>query len=235
MQRPALQTGSRPASFVLVILSIVAVLSACSTNTKQAATSGSTAATSSTVPASSTITVPGTTSMASTTPSSAISSAGTPSSVLPAPNGYEVDSDGTTNGPITPNEFDKLVGVGAAASTHFLSGYDITYGSNFTDETIESTYLTFPSPADASGFEPALVENRDIGQLSPVKGSFSSIPGSEVLSSTKADLDGFWLIDILAIKGSTLMMVEYANDPAAAPSSVPEVLSQSAIQQYERL
>jgi hypothetical protein len=140
-------------------------------------------------------------------------------------------SSGTTYGPITQSNFDHTVGAGAAQSTHFSQGYDITYGSNFTDESIESTLLTFASPADAAGFEPTAIDNVDA--QSPSRSTLSSIPGSVLLTGTKADSDGFYEIDVVAVKGSTLMVVEYAND--ATPAGVPDVLSSSAAEQYALL
>jgi hypothetical protein len=152
--------------------------------------------------------------------------------VLPTPTGYQVDTQsGTTYGPITPSNFDQTIGAGAAESTHFLHGYDITYGSNFTDESIESTLLTFASPADAAGFEPTAIESSDAN--SPSRSTLSSIPGSVLLTGTKAGSDGFYVIDVIALKGPTLMVVEYAND--ATPAGVPDVLHGSATQQYDLL
>jgi Domain of unknown function (DUF4190) len=158
----------------------------------------------------------------------------TPAYVLPTPDGYEVETgNGTTNGPITPSVFDQHVGSGAAEAAHFVSGYDITYSNKVTDESIESTLLTFSSPADAAGFEPALITNAGSANLAPVKSTLGSIPGSTLLTSTKAGSDGFYVIDLFAIKGSTVMVIEYAND--GPPNGVPDVLRTSAIQQYNRL
>jgi hypothetical protein len=157
-----------------------------------------------------------------------------PSYVLPAPDGYALSTgSGVSNGPKTPKEFDKMVGAGAASSTHFLRGYDVTYDSNFTGESIESTLLTFASPADASGFAPQILGNAGAANLSPTRSSLNSIPGSVVLTSTKAGSDGFYLIDVITQKGPTIMVVEYSND--SAPTGVPDVLSTSASKQYALL
>jgi hypothetical protein len=156
------------------------------------------------------------------------------SNVIPAPVGYALGtSTGTTNGPISPSDFNHTVGPNAAESSHFVSGYDVTYDSNITDESIEVTLLTFASPADASGFEPALIEYVGSADLSPKRSTLGSVPGSVLLTATKAGHDGFYLIDVVAIKGPTVMAVEYAND--ATPSGVPDVLLAAATQQYARL
>lgn len=151
--------------------------------------------------------------------------------MLPAPSTYEVATgNGTTNGPITTSDFDKQIGAGEAQATGFVRGYDITYDASATSESIESILFTFSSPANAAGFEPAVVENSGASGLAPVKSTLDSIRGSTVLTSTKADSDGFYTIDVIAIKGPTVMVVEYAND--APPAGIPTVLSASAMQQF---
>jgi hypothetical protein len=137
------------------------------------------------------------------------------------------------NGPITPQYFDKQAGAGAASSTHFLHGYDVTYDSNFTNESIESTLFTFATAADASGFEPPVLGNFGAANLSPTRSSLSSIPGSVVLTGTKAGSDGFYLIDVVVQKGPTIMVVQYSND--SPPTGVPDVLSTSASKQFALL
>jgi hypothetical protein len=137
------------------------------------------------------------------------------------------------NGPITSQYFDKTIGTGAAVSTHFLHGYDVTYDSNFTNESIESTVMTFASAADASGFAQQVLGNVGAANLSPTRSSLSSIPGSVVLTGTKAGSDGFYIIDVEAQKGATIMVVEYSNE--SAQTGVPDVLSTSASKQYALL
>jgi hypothetical protein len=158
----------------------------------------------------------------------------TPSYILAAPDGYRLSTGSEThNGPIAPSDFDNVVGAGFAASTHFLHGYDVTYYSNSTHESIESTLFTFGSPADATGFEPQILATAGAAYLSPTRSSLSSIPGSGMLTGTKAGPDGFYLLDVIAVKGATLMEVEYANN--ARITDVPGVLSMSASLQYARL
>jgi hypothetical protein len=134
------------------------------------------------------------------------------------------------NGPISPTRFNSLVGTDAASSTGFVHGYDVTYESSITDESIESTLLTFATPADASAFEPAVVDAAGAANLSPRKSTLASIPGSTLLTGTIAGSDGFYVIDVIAIKGSTVMQIEYAND--AALTGLPDILTRSASEQY---
>jgi hypothetical protein len=142
-------------------------------------------------------------------------------------------SSDVKNGPISTADFDKNVGTGAAATYHFQQGYDITYDSTSSNESIEVTLLAFESATDASHFVPAILLNVGAASLAPTRSTLSTIPGSTVLTSTKAGSDGFYVIDIVAQKGNIVMVLEYAND--SAPTGVPTVLSTSAQDQYSRL
>ena len=51
--------------------------------------------------------------------------------------------------------------------------------------------------------------------------------------STKAGSDGFYLIDVFAQKGPTIMDVEYADN--SAPTGIPDVLSTASSKQYALL
>jgi hypothetical protein len=134
---------------------------------------------------------------------------------------------------INSQDFDKAVGKGSASSTHFLHGYDIIYESNSTSESIESTLLTFASSADASGFQPQALAKAGAARLAPARSSFSSIPGSVVLTSTKAGYDGFYLTDVVAQNGPTIIDIEYASN--SAPTDIPDVLSSAVSKQYALL
>ncbi len=154
-----------------------------------------------------------------------------PSYVLPAPAGYAVSPGAGL--PITSRDFDKAIGTGWASSTHFLHGYDVTYESKSTSESIESTLLTFASSTDASGFQPQALGKVGAAGLPATRSSLSSIPGSVVLTSTKAGSDGFYLIDVVAQKGPTIMDVEYSDN--SAPTGIPDVLSTATSKQYALL
>ena len=65
----------------------------------------------------------------------------TPSYVLPAPDGYTLSTgSGTHDGPITPSDFDGIVGAGAAGTTGFMHGYDVTYDSDFRTSRSNQRY-----------------------------------------------------------------------------------------------
>src|SRR5262249_32242395 len=65
--------------------------------------------------------------------------------VPPAPSGYEVSTSADVeNGPVDPAGFDKGAGqVGLAKATGFTGGYDETYDSVSTSESIESHLMQF--------------------------------------------------------------------------------------------
>jgi hypothetical protein len=158
--------------------------------------------------------------------------------MLPAPDGYGLATGtgpitGPINGPITPNDFDQLVGQGAAANNHFLRGYDVAYTTQSTDETIESIVLTFGSPADASGIESAIVANVPTSSLSPRTSTLPSLPGSVVLTGTKADPGGYYDIDVIAVKGPDIMGIEYGD--VSPITGFPDVISTAVAQQYALL
>jgi hypothetical protein len=213
---------AKPAT-LLTVLAFVGALAACG-STGHPNSSATTQR-----PPSTTSSVPPSTSSSVTSPTSSPSAV--PSYVLPAPPGYAV---GPGSGlVITSQDFNKAIGTGSATSTHFLHGYDITYESNATSESIESTLLTFASSADASGFLPQALEKAGAASLAPTRTSLSSIPGSVVLRSSKAGSDGFYLIDVIAPNGPTIMELEYASN--LAPTGIPDVLSTATAKQYALL
>jgi len=154
--------------------------------------------------------------------------------VIPAPAGYAPSTSADTpDGPVTVAEFDKVVGAGAAATYHFKQGYDVTYDNSSTNESVEVTLLTFDSTADATRFVPLSILNATATSLSPTHSTLSAIPASAVLSATKAGSDGFYYTDVVALKGNTIMMLEYADD--SPYSGVPDVLTTAAEAQYASL
>ncbi len=174
-----------------------------------------------------------TTSGASDTSAKLVTHAGTVR-VIPAPIGYQVETQsGTTNGPISPAAFDSEVGSGSAASFGFVKGYDITYGSTATNESVEVTLFAFHSSAGASAFDKAAMTFWGAYGLAPVDKTVRSIPGSAVQIATKAGSDGFYLVDAFAHKGDESVVVEYAN--TVKPNGVPQPLKAALVSQYSRL
>ena len=195
------------------VIVLTAMLAGCSS-------SGSTATTTSKAPP-------------TTTGTSTTVAAATTSKVVPAPIGYAVETQGTTNGPITAPAFDKAVGTGSAASYHFTDGYDVTYANTATDESIEVTLFTFETPADASAFLGAVVQVAPAASLAPKWTTLLSLPGSTVLTSTKAGSDGFYVTDVMAQKYNHVMVLEYAND--SPPNGMPPALASAVHAQYHKL
>lgn len=154
--------------------------------------------------------------------------------VIHAPIGYELDTQpGFTNGPVSPAAFDTWVGAGSTTSFGFVDGYDVTYASTATNESIEVTLFRFHSPAGAAAFTNAAVTQWGASSLSPEGKTIRAIQGSTVQVGTKTGSDGFYLVDAFARKGDTMMVIEYAND--SKPNGVPRALKSAAVSQYARL
>jgi hypothetical protein len=171
----------------------------------------------------------------SSTAEGSAASANTDLHVLSAPDGYELDTgSGSTNGPINAPQFDEEVGIGASVKFRFREGYDITYDSTSTDESIESTLYSFASPVGATSFEPTALSLVGANALNPKRNILGSIPGSTVVEGSRPGSDGFYLVDVVARSGSAVMVVEYADD-SAPPLGVPEVLWLAATDQYALL
>jgi hypothetical protein len=154
--------------------------------------------------------------------------------LIPAPFGYQA-STSNPGGPETPALFDHDTGAGNAQSLGFVFGYNQGYDSTLSNESVNVALAKFTTPNGPT----MLMQNITQGvlggaaSLSPTRSTMASIPGSIVLTSTKAGTDGFWVSDVFAQKGKYLMMVEYANDSAIG--SLPSALTQAALNQYSRL
>ena len=154
--------------------------------------------------------------------------------VIPAPIGYQVETQsGTTNGPISRSAFDAEVGSGSTTSFGFVKGYDITYGSTATSESVEVTLFVFHSPSGAAAFNNAAMTFWGASGLAPATKAIRSIPGSTVQIATKPGSDGFYLVDAFARKGDESVVVEYAN--TVKPNGVPQPLKAALVSQYSRL
>jgi len=132
-----------------------------------------------------------------------------------------------------PAVFDQGVGAGAAADIPLLQGYDVNYENSSTSESIESTLFAFASSADALLFEPEVLSIVGAATLEPRSAALSAVPGSVVLISSKAGSDGFYLVDVVDVRGQTIMVVEYRQ--RLTTTGVPQILSTSASVQYKPL
>ena len=154
--------------------------------------------------------------------------------VIPAPIGYAVDTQsGVTNGPISQSSFDAEVGSGSSTSFGFVKGYDITYLSTATNESVEVTVFAFHSKAGAAAFTKAAMTFWGASGLAPTNRTVRAVPGSTVQIATKAGSDSFYLVDAFARKGDYTLAVEDAN--TTKPNGVPEQLKAAFISQYARL
>jgi hypothetical protein len=156
------------------------------------------------------------------------------SKLIPPPSGYQVNTQsGVTNGPITPAKFDENVGQpGAAESFHLVSGYDQSYLSTVSAETIEILLFRFTSSDGAVAFARVAPKTGLVTELDRTEGTIPSIPGSVLIDSTKPGNDGFYVHQILAQKGNFVVAMEYATDTAGP---LPTFAANIAAQQYTAL
>jgi hypothetical protein len=156
------------------------------------------------------------------------------SRVIRAPIGYmESSGSGVTNGPVSRAAFDQWIGTGSSAAYGYVGGYDVTYNNTATSESIEVTLFSFHSHADAAAFGSVAPGGWGASSLTPVTKTIRAIRGSVVEIGTKAGSDGFYLVDAIATKGDTAMIVEYAN--SSKPNGIPKPLASAVASQYSRL
>ena len=138
--------------------------------------------------------------------------------VIAAPDGYSVSTSADAhNGPVSPVDFDHLVGsTGSAASLGFVAGYDETFDSNdsLSSDSIDITLFRFSSAATASNFATTAVtifmsSNSD---QAPTQKAYAPIIGAVALDGTKLSKDEFVDHAVVLVKGSTLMVLDYTTD-----------------------
>ena len=155
-----------------------------------------------------------------------------PRIVAPTPE-YEVSvrSD-VHNGPSAPADFDRLTQVkGLAARSGFVAGYDVTFDTVDTSESVETSLLKFGSAAEATGFVNVLIKASAYGQL-PRQQPYAEIPGAVEIDGTRATTDGFFDDVVIAQKGPMLMVIDYSNDRRSA---LPRPITTLITRQYTNL
>jgi uncharacterized RDD family membrane protein YckC len=147
--------------------------------------------------------------------------------VVPAPAGFALlQFTGVHNGPISAADFDQNMGAGnLAASLHFVRGYEVTYASNTSDDTIELTLFQFATPADAASFK------ADLSQGGPASSRADPvIPGGNDYDSTTSD-QGTYDHGVIATKGNLAFVIDYLTGSTARAPLVETM----ARQQYAAL
>jgi hypothetical protein len=127
---------------------------------------------------------------------------------------------------MTAAGFNQYMGAGnLAASLHFVRGYDVTYDSNTTSDSIEVTLFQFATPADAASFKADFTPGGPItSKADPV------IPGGDDYDST-APSQGTYDHGVIATKGNLAFVIDGLTGSAA---SVP-LVETMARQQYTAL
>ena len=149
------------------------------------------------------------------------------SRIVPPPLGFSlsqrVEAD---NGTITSADFDQYFSnPDAAASLHYLTGYELSYDNNQTRDSIQITLLQFATPAEASTFKSGFsAGGPTTSKVDP------AIPGADDYDATAADA-GTYDHGVIATKGAEVFVIDYF-DGTAPP--VP-LLANLARQQYASL
>ena len=142
------------------------------------------------------------------------------SRIVPPPVGFSlsqrVEAD---NRSMTGADFDQFVSnPNAAASLHYVTGYELTYDNNQTRDSIQITLLQFTTPADASTFQSGF----SIGGPSSSK-AVPAIPGADDYDATAAEA-GTYDHGVIATKGAEVFVIDYF-DGTAPPVPLAETLA----------
>lgn len=153
---------------------------------------------------------------------------------MPAPRGFFPSTASPSAGE-TPQQFDSGSGTSDGASIFgFLGGYSATYDSSSSEESIDFVLSAFSAPQGATSyFRLAARVNGEAAGLAPKTSTLSGMPDSEAFVGTKADSQHFYTAEVAFQVGSYVCVVSYYDN--APISSLPEVLSQFALDQYALL
>jgi uncharacterized RDD family membrane protein YckC len=140
--------------------------------------------------------------------------------VVPAPAGFALSQRADVhNGPMSAAGFNQWTGAGnLAASLHFVRGYDVTYDSNTSSDTIEVTLFQFATPADAANFKAGFTPGGPASsRADPV------IPGGDDYDST-APSQGTYDHGVIATRGYWAFVIDDATG-SAAPVPLVETMA----------
>jgi len=147
--------------------------------------------------------------------------------VVPAPAGFAPSQLADVhNGPISAAGFNQLMGEGnPAASLHFVRGYDVTYDSNTSSDSIEVTLFQFATAADAAAFKAGFVPGGPVNSRAD-----PAIPGASRYDSATG-YQGTYDHGVIAAKGNLAFVID---DVTGSAAPVP-LVEKMARQQYAAL
>jgi class 3 adenylate cyclase len=147
--------------------------------------------------------------------------------IIPTPPGFHIStSRDVHNGMLDRLAFDNVLGAGAAAETHFVRGYDITYdsdGAEYFDVLL----------ADVGSASDVVVLTNGVRDGFPTSARvvrFDSIANATEIDDTTAE-KGVYQHAVIAGKGAQAMMVTYFTDRPG----IPRLLASIVHEQYARL
>jgi hypothetical protein len=147
--------------------------------------------------------------------------------IVPAPSGWALAQGfAVHNGPMSAAGFNRWNSTSnLAVQLHYIRGYDVTYYSNTSSDSIEVTVFQFATREDATAFK------RDFVPAGPVNSRADAvIPGASDYDSTSA-YQGTYDHGVIATKGTLAFVIDDATGSAA---KVP-LVAKLARQQYAAL
>jgi len=144
--------------------------------------------------------------------------------VVPAPAGFTLSqSSDVHNGPMNAADFNQY--WGDPASLHFVRGYDVTYDSNTSSDSIEVTLFQFATAADAAAFKAGFVPGGPVNSRAD-----PAIPGASRYDSATG-YQGTYDHGVIAAKGNRAFVID---DVTGSAAPVP-LVEKMARQQYAAL
>jgi uncharacterized membrane protein YgcG len=131
--------------------------------------------------------------------------------VVAAPAGFVLSHEaGVHNGPMSAAGFNQYLGArNLAARLHFAGGYDVTYDSITSKDSIEVTLFEFAAPADAAAFKAGFIPGGPVrSRADPV------IPRARDYDST-APSQGTYDHGVVAAKGKWAFVLDDLTGSAA--------------------
>jgi len=147
--------------------------------------------------------------------------------IVPAPSGFmPTQAADVPNGPMSAPDFNRWNHTSnLAAQLHFIWGYDVTYDSTTSSDSIEVTLFQFATPAGATAFKTGFVPGAPISSRAD-----AVIPGADDYDSTSA-YQGSYVHGVIATKANLAFVIDGATGSAA---KVP-LVEKMARQQYAAL
>lgn len=129
--------------------------------------------------------------------------------VIPAPDGYLLDTTPGANGQISPALFARFGGASSAARGSFVAGFKANYVDETTGEGLSVTILDFSSPSAASAYLKQ-TQYQTLSFAAATYTAYSPIPGATEADGTKV-YAGEYSHGVVMSRGRYYAQVVYVN------------------------